>query len=413
MHKRIPIFLPWFVATPSHPPLPFPPFSSTRIMRASATFMAAAAALSTVHAGGGGICTDTRCGGAAKKCCEGSPHLQQKGICVGSVDCDACCGWKSAGGGGGGDLSAIRIMPMGDSITLGVGGGGYREDLGGMLGSNATTAGHWSYSGLLYGGGGVHCGYNGQTIQWLEQNIAAKVREKAGVVWKQRTTTKLTPTTRKAFALCRASNRAAPFPPFYIWLMTLVYAGSWGAVLDRSAPGKALQWQNPTHVLIMAGTNDMFFLHDAKAPGVGANATGCVARMEKLIETAFSTLPEVNILLSGVTRINTTLCANYSTAPWNPPNCPSDMQDNILQYNAMMALQVQGWRQQGRRVSFHDPNCLGPDDGTPGVLGRACTSADPLTFNSSADYFTYGIHFSASGYTKMALAWKKALEHSW
>lgn len=32
---------------------------------------------------------------------------------------------------------------MGDSITLGVGGDGYREDLGGMLGSNATTVGHW------------------------------------------------------------------------------------------------------------------------------------------------------------------------------------------------------------------------------------------------------------------------------
>ena len=56
------------------------------------------------------------------------------------LDCDSCSGWKS---GGSGDLNAIRIMPMGDSITLGVGGDGYREDLGGMLGSNATTVGHW------------------------------------------------------------------------------------------------------------------------------------------------------------------------------------------------------------------------------------------------------------------------------
>jgi len=42
-----------------------------------------------------GVCTDTRCGGAAKGCCEGSPALQRKDMCQGSVDCDACCGWVS------------------------------------------------------------------------------------------------------------------------------------------------------------------------------------------------------------------------------------------------------------------------------------------------------------------------------
>eukprot|EP00729_Bicosta_minor_P006161 gene6161-1202_t len=69
-----------------------------------------------------------------------------------------------------------------------------------------------------------------------------------------------------------------------------------------------------------------------------------------------------------------------------------------------MTLQVQRWQQEGRKVSFHDPNCLILDNGTPGLLRRACTSADPLTFNASADYFTYGIHFSSVGYTKMVLA---------
>eukprot|EP00658_Telonema_sp_P-2_P065720 TRINITY_DN54902_c0_g1_i1.p2 TRINITY_DN54902_c0_g1~~TRINITY_DN54902_c0_g1_i1.p2 ORF type:complete len:164 (+),score=26.19 TRINITY_DN54902_c0_g1_i1:178-669(+) len=38
-------------------------------------------------------CTDTRCGGTAHICCEGSPALQKKDMCVGSVDCDSCCGW--------------------------------------------------------------------------------------------------------------------------------------------------------------------------------------------------------------------------------------------------------------------------------------------------------------------------------
>ena len=44
-------------------------------------------------AGEGGKCTDTRCGGAARICCEGSPALQKKDMCEGSVDCDSCCGW--------------------------------------------------------------------------------------------------------------------------------------------------------------------------------------------------------------------------------------------------------------------------------------------------------------------------------
>ena len=75
-------------------------------------------------------------------------------------------------------LPSIRVMPMGDSITLGVGGGGYREDLGNLLGSNASTGGRWSFAGLLYGGGGVHCGYNGQTIEFLATTIAAEAFER-------------------------------------------------------------------------------------------------------------------------------------------------------------------------------------------------------------------------------------------
>mmetsp|Transcript_35150 Transcript_35150/g.100640 ORF Transcript_35150/g.100640 Transcript_35150/m.100640 type:complete len:197 (-) Transcript_35150:50-640(-) len=44
-----------------------------------------------------GLCTDTRCGGAAKLCCEGSTALQKKSMCVGSVTCDSCCGWVGPG----------------------------------------------------------------------------------------------------------------------------------------------------------------------------------------------------------------------------------------------------------------------------------------------------------------------------
>ena len=53
------------------------------------------ALLALLHVAADGLCTDTRCGSAAKICCEGSPALQKKSICVGSVECDSCCGWVS------------------------------------------------------------------------------------------------------------------------------------------------------------------------------------------------------------------------------------------------------------------------------------------------------------------------------
>ena len=49
----------------------------------------------------------------------------------------------------------------------------------------------------------------------------------------------------------------------------------------------------PTHILLMAGTNDFFFLGDPQSPW-GANATTGVARMSQLLELAFRTLPEVS-----------------------------------------------------------------------------------------------------------------------
>lgn len=39
------------------------------------------------------ICTDTRCGGSARLCCEDSTALQKKSMCIGTATCDACCGW--------------------------------------------------------------------------------------------------------------------------------------------------------------------------------------------------------------------------------------------------------------------------------------------------------------------------------
>ncbi len=60
-----------------------------------AALVLAVSSLLSSAASAGGLCTDTKCGGAAARCCEGSPALQRKDVCVGSADCDACCGWVS------------------------------------------------------------------------------------------------------------------------------------------------------------------------------------------------------------------------------------------------------------------------------------------------------------------------------
>ena len=39
---------------------------------------------------------------------------------------------------------------------------------------------------------------------------------------------------------------------------------------------------------------------------------------------------------------------------------------------------------------------------------KACGASDPPTW-ADGDYFTYGIHFSAQGYAKMAAHWLAAL----
>lgn len=104
----------------------------------------------------------------------------------------------------------------------------------------------------------------------------------------------------------------------------------------------------------MAGTNDFFFHNQGPH---GGNATQAVARMTKLLDICFAALPKVTVLLSAVTRINVTLCNNYSSAPWHPPNCPKDMPLNIKTYNEQMVSVVASQHAAGRRIFYHDVNC--------------------------------------------------------
>jgi lysophospholipase L1-like esterase len=228
---------------------------------------------------------------------------------------------------------AKRIMCLGDSITLGVGGGGYREPMAGLLQQHDGPG--WDFVGPMYGNGGKHAGYNGWTIKQI-----LTVAEQAMLV------------------------------------------------------------HQPSHLLVMAGTNDFFYQGDKnpKNQGLGANATVAVARMQALLKLVHDTLPGLEaVILSGVTHINATLCGQYSKAPWHPQNCPPSMPSDIASYNERMAAIAA----KSDKVFFHDPNCNRTD-------ALACSPTDASTW-ADGDYFTYGIHFSQSGYAKMAAHWQQAL----
>lgn len=147
----------------------------------------------------------------------------------------------------------------------------------------------------------------------------------------------------------------------------------------------------PDVVMVQAGTNDLFF----NQPGYsqGADVAGCLKRMDTLLNTTFTALPAARVFLSGVTYINASRCANYSQAPWHPPNCPGDMPQWIVQLNAQLPALAAAYTTRGLPVSFHDPN--------------------PACNFTAEDYWTWGIHFSQSGYKKIAESWLDALKSLW
>jgi lysophospholipase L1-like esterase len=137
---------------------------------------------------------------------------------------------------------------------------------------------------------------------------------------------------------------------------------------------------SPDIVLIQAGTNDLYYT-DAR----GANVSGTLARHDALLNATFSLLPTATVLLSGVTWINATRCLKFPAGP-----CPPDMQPNILALNAALPAMAAAYAARGFHVAVHDPN--------------------PAAAWVAADYYTWGIHFSESGYTKLGAAWWKQLQ---
>jgi lysophospholipase L1-like esterase len=147
---------------------------------------------------------------------------------------------------------------------------------------------------------------------------------------------------------------------------------------------RAMVAHQPDIVLLQAGTNDLFN-NQAGGNGQGANSSVTAGRIQQLISTTLAVLPKARILLTGPTTINATRCANFSSAPWHPVDCPLNMTAELRALNALLPAVADAFPQGA--VTFHDP-------------------AWDVEF-VEADWWFWGIHFTESGFAKLAAAkWK-------
>ena len=109
------------------------------------------------------------------------------------------------------------------------------------------------------------------------------------------------------------------------------HAGSNAATIAQMADNayRIVKSYTPNVATLQAGTNDFFF-----SPPRGTDASGALERLKTWVDNAFRAAVDANIspfhvAISATTTINATKCATYETAPWNPPNCPADMPENI------------------------------------------------------------------------------------
>jgi lysophospholipase L1-like esterase len=187
---------------------------------------------------------------------------------------------------------AWRIMPLGDSITLGVGSaGGYRCDLSEML--NGSAVAH-TLVGPMSDKCGGHAGYNGNTLKQIAANIKP-------------------------------------------------------AVLDVAAPDVVALMGGTNDFFFY---ND----HPEQKDQLGANATGALLRLEGILDELYSWKPSLVVALSTTTHINATLCSHYHEAPWHPIDCPKDMPTNIAAFDGMLPSVVARQRAMNRRILLHDVN---------------------------------------------------------
>ena len=135
---------------------------------------------------------------------------------------------------------------------------------------------------------------------------------------------------------------------------------------------------SPDVVLLMCGTNDLYYRPSTLKPEKGGNVTQVLDRMTMLLASLFAVRPNATVLLSTVPEINATKCLSYGAGP-----CPPSMPTNIAAVNAALPTAVVApLVAAGRRVFLCDVN------------------ADAHW--EEADFWTWGIHRSEEGFAKMA-----------
>ena len=141
----------------------------------------------------------------------------------------------------------------------------------------------------------------------------------------------------------------------------------------------------PDVVLLMCGTNDLWYRPFTKNPILGGNVSQVLGRISLLLQRLYAVAPDTTVLLSTISDINATKCLAYPQGA-----CPPSMPADIASVNdALPARVVAPFAAAGRKIFLHDVN------------------ADARW--EERDYFTWGIHRSEAGFRKMAASWEKAI----
>ena len=91
----------------------------------------------------------------------------------------------------------------------------------------------------------------------------------------------------------------------------------------------------PDVVLLMCGTNDLYYRKSTLNPEKGGNATQVLDRINSLLGKLFAVRPNATVLLSTVPEINATKCLSYGAGP-----CPPTMPGQIAAVNEALLTAV-------------------------------------------------------------------------